>query len=219
MAVLVFCSGSKCRRIAANAGRGAEVRMQRGALWMLSLLIAAFPAWAAQTAPESRIGAQTDWQQVFRRELPLLGHRNWVLIVDSAYPLQTSPGVQTVETGAGELEVVQYVLRQIAKSPHVSPVVYMDAELPFLTERDAPGVSAYRRQIKAALGNLHISSLRHDELIAKVDETGKTFRILVLKTNLTIPYSSVFLQLGCKYWTDEDEARLRSAMKQAHAAP
>jgi hypothetical protein len=215
MTVLVSCSEARksLKLMAGNASGLAEARMRWRLHWLL-LLLAVMPVWAAPPVSASRAGAQASWQQALRRELPLLGHRNWILIVDSAYPLQTSPGVQTLETGAGELEVVKYVLRQIANSPHVSPVVYMDAELPFLTERDAPGVTAYRRQIKAALGDLHVASLPHEQLIEKVDETGKTFNIMVLKTTLTIPYSSVFLQLGCKYWTDEDEVRLRNEMKQ-----
>ena len=39
-----------------------------------------------------------------------MGHRNWILIVDSAYPLQSSPGVETIETNAGMIDVVQSVL-------------------------------------------------------------------------------------------------------------
>jgi hypothetical protein len=36
--------------------------------------------------------AQSAWQQKVSTEMPLLGHRNWIVIVDSAYPLQSSPG-------------------------------------------------------------------------------------------------------------------------------
>jgi hypothetical protein len=45
-----------------------------------------------------------------------------------------------------------------------------------------------------------------------VDEVGKTFHIVVLKTTMTVPYTSVFLQLNCKYWSDDAEAQLRKAM-------
>jgi len=30
------------------------------------------------------------WQEELERMLPLMGHRNWVLIVDKAFPLQGS---------------------------------------------------------------------------------------------------------------------------------
>ncbi len=165
----------------------------------------------AQTPAES----QTDWQGKLSQMLPLLGHRNWILIVDSAYPLQTTSGVQTIETGAGELDVVKDVLDAVDHSIHVRPIVYMDAELPFVPERDAPGVTEYRRQIKAVLGDRPVHALPHEDLLRKVDEVGKSFNILILKTNLTVPYTSVFLQLNCKYWSDDAEVRLRKAMKQA----
>ena len=35
------------------------------------------------------------------------------------------------------------------------------------------------------------------------------FNVLLLKTDLVIPYTSVFLQLDCGYWNAEKEARLR----------
>jgi hypothetical protein len=158
---------------------------------------------------------QSQWQGKVNRILPLLGHRNWIVIVDSAYPLQTSPGVQTIETGAGEIDVLQDVLFDLDHSIHVRPIVYMDAELPFVSAQDAPGVTQYRKQIGAVLRNHSINTLPHDEIIHKIDETGKMFDVIVLKTNLAIPYASVFLQLDCKYWSADAEARLRLAMEKA----
>ena len=35
---------------------------------------------------------QEPWQTKLKKELPLLGHRNWIVIADSAYPWQTAPG-------------------------------------------------------------------------------------------------------------------------------
>jgi hypothetical protein len=37
----------------------------------------------------------------------------------------------------------------------------------------------------------------------------------VLKTNMTLPYTSVFIELDCGYWSPEAEARLRAAMEAA----
>jgi hypothetical protein len=159
------------------------------------------------------LAQQEDWQARLAHVMPLMGHRNWVLIVDSAYPLQTSSGVETLETNTDQLEVIRKVLGAIDSSIHVRPVVYMDAELPFLTEKDAPGVTAYRQAINSVLAGQKITSLPHEQIIAKVDEVGKTFHIVVLKTTMTVPYTSVFLQLNCKYWSDEAEAQMRKAMR------
>jgi hypothetical protein len=144
--------------------------------------------------------------------MPLLGHRNWILIVDSAYPLQSSPGVETIETNISQLDVVKAVLDTVNRSIHVRPDIFMDAELPFVSDQDAPGVSAYRTQIAALLHSYKIQSLPHEQIIARIDDAGKTFHILVLKTTMTIPYTSVFIQLNCKYWSDDAEARLRARM-------
>jgi len=154
----------------------------------------------------------TEWQTRLAQVLPLLGHRNWIMIVDSAYPLQSSAGVETIETNTDQMQVIRQVLGAIDSSIHVRPIVYMDAELPFVTEKDAPGVTAYREGIKTVLAGQKITSLPHEQIIAKVDEVGKTFHIVVLKTTMTVPYTSVFLQLNCKYWSDDAEAKMRKAM-------
>jgi L-fucose mutarotase/ribose pyranase (RbsD/FucU family) len=153
-----------------------------------------------------------DWRSRVVETLPLLGHRNWILIVDSAYPLQTSPGVETIDTGASLSYVLQFVLSTLPDAPHVRPDIFMDAELPFVPDQDAPGAAQYRTNIADLLRGYPIQSLPHDKIIATIDEAGKTFHVLVLKTNMTIPYSSVFIRLNCKYWSDEAEMRLRSKM-------
>jgi L-fucose mutarotase/ribose pyranase (RbsD/FucU family) len=152
------------------------------------------------------------WRAVLNEELPLMGHRNWIAIVDSAYPLQTSAGVETIETDSDQLEVVKAVLDQLAHTKHVRPRVFTDAELKVVPESDAKGVTAYREALAGVLGAATTQTLPHEEIIAKLDEAGKTFHVLVLKTRMTIPYTSVFMPLECGYWSDDAEKRLRAAM-------
>jgi hypothetical protein len=163
-------------------------------------------------------GSAPGWKTRVATTMPLLGHRNWILVVDSAYPLQSSPGVETIETDAGMLEVVQSVLDTINNSIHVRPDIYMDAELPFVPDQDVPGVSAYRAQIAKTLHGDNVESILHDKIIADIGETGSQFHVLVLKTNITIPYSSVFFRLDCKYWSANAEKRMREKMSAAQAA-
>ena len=171
---------------------------------LLSLiLVLASPLMHAQSS---------DWEAKVAESMPLLGHRNWILVVDSAYPLQTSPGIETIETNADQLEVVQSVLDAIHHSIHVRSDIFMDAELPYVPDQDAPGASAYRAKIGELLASYKVESLPHEKIIANIDQAGKTFHILVVKTNMTIPYTSVFIQLNCKYWSDAAEARLRAKM-------
>ena len=175
----------------------------------------AFVAIALHAAPQQ---APAPWKAKVTAAMPLLGHRNWVLVVDSAYPLQSSPGVETIETNASMVDVLQSVLSTINGSIHVRPLIYMDAELPFVPDQDAPGASAYRAQIAKVLHGYTIESVLHDKIIAEVGETGSRFHVLVLKTNLTIPYTSVFIRLDCKYWGADAESRMRTKMKTAQPA-
>ncbi len=156
--------------------------------------------------------APSTWKAKVAAEMPLMGHRNWILVVDSAYPLQSSPGVETVETNAEQIDVVRYVLKTVNDSIHVRPDIYMDAELPFVPDQDALGASAYRSQIADILRKYHIEQDLHDKIIANIGATGSQFHVLVLKTNMTIPYSSVFIRLDCKYWSADAEKRMRETM-------
>jgi hypothetical protein len=158
----------------------------------------------------------TGWRAKVQENLPLLGHRNWILVVDSAYPLQSSPGVETIETNADQLEVVRYVLDAINGSIHVRPLIYMDAELPFVPDADAPGASAYRTEIGDLLRGYSIEAMPHEKVLANIDETSKLFHVLVLKTKMTVPYSSVFFRLDCKYWGADAEKRMREKMSAGH---
>jgi len=157
--------------------------------------------------------AQLSWQKKLEQELPLLGHRNWIVIADSAYPLQTAPGIETINTGATQLEVVKAVFDALGHAEHVKPVIFLDAEMAHVPEADAKGITAYRDTLTKLMGQRDVQSLPHEKIIAKLDEAGKSFHVLLLKTSLTIPYTSVFLQLDCAYWNADAEKRLRAALE------
>jgi hypothetical protein len=156
--------------------------------------------------------AQAAWRDKVDAALPLLGHRNWIVVADSAYPQQSSPGIEVIETDADEFEVLHYVLGAVNHSIHVRAHLFMDAELPFVPESDAPGVTAFRGKLEKALAGQPIESMPHEKLIAQLDQTSKDFLVLILKTRLAVPYTSVFLRLDCKYWSDDAEKRLREKM-------
>ncbi len=156
--------------------------------------------------------AGTPWRRTLETELPLLGHRNWIVVTDSAYPLQTAPGIETIRADADQTAVVQAVIEALAKTRHVKPVIHTDAELPFVAEADAPGVTTYREKLARILEDQPVSNLPHKEIIRRLDEAGKTFKILLIKTPLALPYTSVFFELECGYWNSAAEQRLRAAL-------
>src|SRR5215467_10440878 len=152
------------------------------------------------------------WQSHLKDELSLMGHRNWILIVDSAYPEQVGPGLETVETNADQLDVVRTVLTSMKSSIHLRPVIFLDAELPFVPDQKAPGISAYRAQLASVLHDYGVQSRLHQSLIDEVAKDAAQYHVLVLKTQLAVPYTSVFIHLDCKYWSAENEHDLRVAM-------
>jgi hypothetical protein len=57
--------------------------------------------------------------------------------------------------------------------------------------------------------------LLHDSVFVKIDSASKLFSVVVLKTEETIAYSSVFIELDCKYWNSDQEKDLRKQMQKA----
>lgn len=158
------------------------------------------------------VSSAADWKATLAERLPLLGHRNWIVVVDAAYPAQTSKGVEIVLCEDSQIDLVRGVLEELAKAKHVRPVVYVDKELDHVAEADAPGIGEYRKQLAGLLGNARKKEVLHEKIIGKLDDAGKTFKILMLKTRLTLPYTSVFFQLDCGYWSDDAEKRLRKSL-------
>jgi hypothetical protein len=149
------------------------------------------------------------WKAVLAKRLPLLGHRNWIGVVDSAYPWQTAQGVEMVATGANHAVVLQTVLAAVNRAGHVRPLLRIDAELAALNEKFKPGIDALRKKMAPLLAEAPVSSLPHDEIIRLLDAAARQFRVLLFKTTATIPYTSVFIELDCGYWSEADEHSLR----------
>jgi D-ribose pyranose/furanose isomerase RbsD len=153
------------------------------------------------------------WEERLAQELPALGHRNWIVVADSAFPLQISPGIEVVVSSQDHFTVLEKVLQAVDSSPHIRPRIYLDKELAYVTEDLAPGIDTCRQRLDGMLKGREVSPLLHEELIARLDQVARTFRILMIKTNLTLPYTSVFMELECGYWKPEAEAKMRERMQ------
>jgi hypothetical protein len=156
--------------------------------------------------------APHDWALELMEKLPLFGHRNWIVIADAAYPAQSNPGIETIVAAEDQTYVLRKVVDALGTCKHIRANVYIDLEIDFVEEQDAPGISDYRRQLNALLEGSGVTRLMHERIIAKLDQCAALFRVLIIKTNLTIPYTSVFFELDCGYWNAEAEQRLRSAI-------
>lgn len=154
-----------------------------------------------------------NWKEQLNAELPLLGHRNWILVVDKAFPAQTAPGIKIINTGEPLQDALKYTLQKIDRSLHVKPNIYTDKELGYLTTEMVPFIENYRKELANNLKGIEPQTLLHDSVFVKIDKASKLFQIIVLKTEEVIPYSSVFIQLDCRYWSGEKEKALRELMK------
>jgi hypothetical protein len=171
--------------------------------------------WAAPALP-AVAQDRLSWNTTLLERVNEFGHRNWIAIVDSAYPMQTSAGVETiVVTGSDHLFVVRTVMNDLSRARHVRPVVYVDAELNYVAEDDAPGIEEFRAGLAELAPDNVVTRLPHAEIIDRLNAAGEKFRVLVLKTPLRLPYTSVFIELDCDYWTPAAEERLRAAMDAA----
>ena len=162
--------------------------------------------------------ATTPWESQLNAVLPLYGHRNWIVVADAAYPAQSKPGIETLVSGDDQIPVVRKVLAAIVAAKHIRANVYTDRELAFVAELDAPGVRDYRQQLDAVLHGAHVHQLPHEQIIHKLDQAAQLVRILIVKTEMTIPYTSVFFELDCGYWNAEAEERLRQAIQAAETS-
>jgi L-fucose mutarotase/ribose pyranase (RbsD/FucU family) len=157
--------------------------------------------------------AISGWERRLRELLPVYGHRNWIVVADAAYPAQSKPGIETIVAGVDQIDAVRAILQAIAARNHIRANVFTDSELCFVDDRDAPGISAYREQLDALLAHASRKQQLHEEIIARLDQSAQIFRILIVKTTLTIPYTSVFFELDCGYWNGDAEDRLRRAIE------
>jgi hypothetical protein len=159
---------------------------------------------------------QKPWRQLLDERLPYLGQGNWIVIADSAFPFQPTPGIETILSNESQIETVRQVLTALSKDGHLRPVVYIDRELKYVAEQDAAEVSAYRQLLSGVFEKLYQSpvsdTLTQQAILRSLGEASKAFTVLVIKTNSVLPYSSVFIELKPGHWTDDAEQRLRQSI-------
>jgi D-ribose pyranose/furanose isomerase RbsD len=164
---------------------------------------------------ESSLVLHAAWKERLAAVLPLYGHRNWIVVADSAYPAQSNAGIETIVADGEQLAVLEHVLAEIGECKHIRARVYADAELLHVAESDAAGVLKYCKALEALLSGSDVNYLPHEQIIERLDESARLFQILIIKTKMCIPYTSVFFELDCGYWNAEAEQRLRKAISRS----
>lgn len=154
---------------------------------------------------------KSSWEQTLKELLPLLGHRNWIVITDMAYPLQSAQGITTLYADEDFNTVLTKVKHEIDSMPHVFAHVYHDQEMDVLNDSLAPGIDKVKATVTKLYGK-EAKSMPHETIIEKLDKASRLYSIVIIKTPLTIPYTSIFLELDCKYWDAARQAKLDDLM-------
>ena len=171
-----------------------------------------FVSCSSPSQPEKEVNNSThqaNWKTELEQSLKLFGHRNWIVVADAAYPQQSNPAIKTISIDATQLEAVDFVSQSIKIAPHVEANIFVDKELSFVPEKDAKGIEAYRAELNQILAGKNVKTMLHEDIIRELDASAKLFNVLIIKTEMALPYTSVFFQLECGYWNSEAEENLR----------
>ena len=116
------------------------------------------------------------WEEILKDRLPLYGHRNWLVIADSAYPAQSSDRRwKPLLPKKNRRLCSRSTFALLGECKHIKPTIYTDQELNFVSEADAQGVTAYRGQLEQLLKGQDVRVLPHDEIISKLDASARCF--------------------------------------------
>ena len=164
----------------------------------------------------SSFAQQKGWHQILDERLPYFGENNWIVVADSAFPLRSAPGIETIISSDSQVNTVRQVLDLLSKQVHVRPVVHTDLELEHVAEQDAPEsariASCSQVCLRSFFRNRLSEPISHASMVHTIDEAAKTYNVLIIKTNMALPYTAVFFELRAGYWSDDAEKRLRESI-------
>ena len=183
---------------------------------LIALSIISFMLSCQTTVQEQNTNKQTmeeNWKSEVEKTLKLFGHRNWIVIADAAYPEQSNPAIKTITIDESQLEAVEIISDLIEKAKHVDANIFIDKEMAFVPEKDAKGIASYRTNLNKVLEGKPVKTKLHEDIIRELDASAKLFNVLIIKTDLAIPYTSVFFQLECGYWNADAEKNMRQELE------
>lgn len=154
----------------------------------------------------------SEWEARVDTEVKALGYRNWIVIGDSAFPVHARRGIRTLIIDDEIPQVLTGVLNSLEGVQNVTPRMYVSRELRHIPNDRAPGMDQYRRYLESAMRGYPTREMESRSLSLLLEDSSKTFSVLVLKTKTALPYSSVFIELDSGYWDAESERVLRESM-------
>lgn len=152
------------------------------------------------------------WLNTVDHEVQKLGTFNWIIIAEPSFPALSRSGVTTITTPVSTTEALDGVLQSLDAHSHVRPSIHLTREATAVTEHDTPGINDYRAKLNEVLRERETLTLTDRALNLLITDARKNYRILVIKTTTSLPYTSVFLELESGYWDGTSETALRKRM-------
>ncbi len=153
------------------------------------------------------------WLGAVDHQVAQLGYRNWIVIAEASFPAHSRPGVRQITAPVEVPEALDYVLQALEKTENVRPQLYLTRELRSMENDFAPGIDGLRDRLKGALHGHEATELDQQSLLTLLEDAGRSFDVLVIRTNTALPYSSVFVELRPGYWDENSESRLRERIE------
>ncbi len=186
------------------------------ALLLLAVWIG-FPGPAAEAqAPPQRpgMGMPVPWSQQVANFLPLFGEGNWIVVSETAFPLLSKSGIETVPVRESLADAVNQVAGLLQSNNRLRGVYHLPSELDVVAAGGGEA-EAYVGALRQILPESAIEKAPSAEILARLLDAAEVGRVLVIKTDSEIPDGTVAIELKRGYWSDEQEAELRKALEAA----
>jgi hypothetical protein len=128
-------------------------------------------------------------------DLPLARPGNWIVVAGPGSPYGDLPNVELVDEGVAHLESLGIVVDAVLATGRVRGVVYLEAELEFLTEDEVPGIAELRNELHAHLKDFPPEDVRQiprAEILALVEEAAGLRRVALVKTDGPVGAAIIF---------------------------
>jgi hypothetical protein len=152
---------------------------------------------------------QQTWTQRLDSEIVELGAYNWIIVTESAYPAPGRPQTHTVISPYELPQTLDSVLQTIDSLGHIRPRIYLTREVDELSETYAPGIENHRANLSKYLNERTTQSLSARSLESLLRSSKNGNRVLVVKSQTSLPYTSIYIELESGYWDGESETALR----------
>lgn len=164
----------------------------------------------------SKKKSTASWVGSVDNEISSLGAYNWIIIAESSYPTSGRSGTRTLFSPERIPATLDQVLQSIDSSGHVKGRLYMAREVQQLTPDYAPGIEGFKKSLEKHLHGREIQHLPQRSLKILKESAERNFQILMVKTQTTLPYTSIYIELESGYWDSESETALRRQIKESN---